>query len=186
LFLGFVRKILVVSRICRNTFWGWIRFVLSINSIQKNNKDMKKIIVSLALLMLVFPGSTFAGTSGVPALVSGAFNEKFANAKDVKWEMGKGFYKAAFEMRGRTLFVYFADNGDIMGIAGNLSPVGLPERLRSEVKKNYSNYWITELFKYRNADDDGFVITLEGADKVIVLKALGDQGWQVYKTVAKG
>jgi hypothetical protein len=147
---------------------------------------MKKIIVSLALSMLVFTGSTFAGTGGVPASVSGVFNEKFANAKDVKWETGKDFYKAAFEMRGRTLFVYFAENGDIMGIAGNLSPVRLPETLRLEIKKNYSNYWITDLFKYRNADEDGFVITLEGADKVIVLKALSDHGWQVYKTMAKG
>lgn len=147
---------------------------------------MKKIIVSLALLMLVFTGSTFAGIGGVPASVSGVFNEKFADAKDVRWETGKGFYKAAFEMGGRTLFAFFAANGDITGIAGNLSPVRLPEVLRSEIKKNYSNYWITDLFKYRNADEDGFVITLEGADKVIVLKALGDQGWQVYKTSAKG
>jgi hypothetical protein len=146
---------------------------------------MKKIIVSLALLILVFTGSTFAG-NGVPSMVSGVFNEKFANAKDVKWETGKDFYKAAFEMRGRTLFVYFADNGDIMGIAGNLSPVRLPETLRSEIRKSYSNYWITDLFKYRNADEDGFVITLEGADKVIILKASGDQGWQVYKTISKG
>jgi hypothetical protein len=146
---------------------------------------MKKIIVSLAFSMLVFTSSTFAGTGGVPASVSSVFNEKFAQAKDVRWETGKGFYKAAFEMRGRTLFVFFADNGDIMGMAGNLSPVRLPESLRSEIKKNYSNYWITDLFKYRNADENGFVITLEGADKVIVLKALGDQGWQVYKTSVK-
>ena len=146
---------------------------------------MKKIIVSLALSMLVFTGSTFAASGGVPASVSSVFNEKFVQAKDVKWETGKDFYKAAFEMRGRTMFVYFADNGDIMGIAGNLSPVRLPEPLRSEIKKNYSNYWITDLFKYRNAVEDGFVITLEGADKVIVLKALGGQGWRPYKTIAK-
>jgi outer membrane lipoprotein-sorting protein len=147
---------------------------------------MKKFIASLALAMLVCTGSIFAGTGGVPQSVNGAFNEKFAQAKDVKWETGKGFYKAEFEMRGRTMFVYFADNGDIMGIAGNLSPVRLPESLRSEIKKNYSSYWITDLFKYRNEDGGGFVVTLEGADKVIVLKALGDQGWQVYRTISKG
>jgi hypothetical protein len=146
---------------------------------------MKKLIVSLALSMLVFTSSIFASTGGVPASVSSVFNEKFAQAKDVKWETGKDFYKAAFEVRGRTMFVYFADNGDIMGVAGNLSPVRLPESLRSEIRKNYSNYWITDLFRYRNAVEDGFVITLEGADKVIVLKALGAQGWHVYKTSAK-
>jgi hypothetical protein len=185
LFLEVVRRIFVVGRICRKTIRGRVRFVLSIISIQKNNKDMKKIIVSLLLWMLVFTGSTFAGTGGVPASVSSVFNEKFANAKDVIWETGKNFYKAAFEMRGKTVFVFFANNGDIMGIAGNLSPARLPEGLRSEIKKNYSTYWITDLFNYRNADEEGFVVTLEGADKVIVLKALGDQGWRVYKTIAK-
>lgn len=148
---------------------------------------MKKFIVSIALSMLVFTGSIFAATgdNGVPESVNGVFTERFAQAKDVQWETGKGFYKAEFELRGRTLFAYFADNGDLMGIAGNLSPVKLPEALRSELKSSYANYWITDLFRYRNADEDGFVITLEGADKVILLKALGDQGWQVYKTIAK-
>ncbi len=148
---------------------------------------MKKFIVSIALSMLVFTGSIFAATgdNGVPELVNGVFNERFAQAKDVTWETGKGFYKAEFDMRGRTLFAYFADNGDLIGIAGNLSPVKLPETLRSELKRNYANYWITELVKYRNAEEDGFVVTLEGADKVIVLKALGAQGWEVYRTNAK-
>jgi hypothetical protein len=147
---------------------------------------MKKIIVSLALSILVFTGSTFAGTGDVPASVNGAFNEKFAQAKGVKWETGKDFYKAEFEMRGRTLFVYFADNGDIMGIAGYVSPVKLPGSLQSVIKKSYANYWITDLSKYRNAEEDGFVITLESADKVIVLKATGDQGWKVYKSEVRG
>jgi hypothetical protein len=148
---------------------------------------MKKFIVSIALSMLVFTGSTFAATgdNGVPESVNGAFNERFAQAKDVTWETGKRFYKAEFYMHGRTFFAYFADNGDMMGIAGNLSPVKLPETLRSELKRNYSNYWITDLVKYRNAEEDGFVVTLEGADKVIVLKAPGGQGWQMYKTSAK-
>ena len=146
---------------------------------------MKKIIVSFALSMLVFTGSTFAGNGGIPASVSNVFNEKFAYAKDVTWETGKDFYKATFEMRGGTMFVYFADNGDIMGIAGNLSPVWLPEDLRSAIKKSYGNYWITELVKYRNSDEHGFVVTLEGADKVIVLKAHDGQEWKIYKTITK-
>ncbi len=147
---------------------------------------MKKIIVSLALSMLAFTGSIFAGSGDVPASVNGSFSEKFAHAKDVKWETGKDFYKAEFEMRGRTLFVYFADNGDIMGIAGNVSPLRLPQDLRSAIKKSYTNYWITGLFKYRNADEEGFVITLENADKVVVLKATGNQGWKVYRSEVRG
>src|ERR1700743_2684372 len=148
---------------------------------------MKKFIVSIALSLLVFTGRTLAATgdNGVPEPVNSVFNERFPEVKDVAWETGKDFYKAGFDMRGRMVFAYFAANGDLMGIASNLSPFKLPKTLKSALKSNYANYWITDLVKYRIAEEDGLVVTLEDADKVIVLKALGTQGWRVYKTKAK-
>ena len=53
------------------------------------------------------------------------------------------------------------------------------------VKQN-TDIWITDLFGYHNMDEKGFVITLESADKVVVLKAVGEEGWRVYKTTSKG
>src|SRR5271170_1102880 len=135
---------------------------------------MKKTFFTLAISMLGFAGSSFAATpkstDPVPANVESEFCERFTTAMDVRWEERKNFFKATFEDWGRTLFAFYADNGDLMGVASNLSSSTLPERLQTQVKKYYSGYWITDLFAYHNQDEKGFVVTLESADRVIVLK----------------
>jgi hypothetical protein len=155
----------------------------------KKLKDMKKTIIALAISTLGLTGSSYAATpkstDPVPATVETQFSQQFNHAMDVRWEEGKNFFKATFEDWGRTLFAFYADNGDLMGVATNLSSTVLPERLREEIKQSYAGYWITDLFGYHNADEKGFVVTLENADKVIVLKAAGKEGWNVYKTTVK-
>jgi hypothetical protein len=152
-------------------------------------KIMKKTIITLAVSILGFAGSSFAAapklTGPVPANVESEFTQAFATAIDVRWEAGKNFFKATFEDWGRTLFAFYADNGDLMGVATNLSATTLPERLRTSIRKSYAGYWITDLFGYHNADEKGLVITLENVDKVVVLKASGNEGWSVYKTTVK-
>jgi hypothetical protein len=149
---------------------------------------MKKTIIALAFTMLGLAGSTYAAASKsipVPVRVEAQFSQQFAHAIDVRWEEGKNFFKATFEDWGRTLFAFYAGNGDLMGVATNMSSSSLSGRLKAEIKQSYTGYWITDLFGYHNADEKGFVITLENADRVVVLKAAGDGGWSVYQTRVK-
>jgi hypothetical protein len=152
-------------------------------------QDMKKTMITFAITMLGLTGSTYAATAksvdAVPANVESEFSQEFTTAMDVRWEEGENFFKATFEDWGRTLFAFYADNGDLMGVATNLSTTTLPERLRAQVRKSYAGYWVSDLFGYHNADEKGFVITLENADKVVVLKAVGNESWSVYKTTVK-
>jgi hypothetical protein len=148
---------------------------------------MKKTMIALAITMLGLTGSSDAAApkSNVPLQVETRFSQQFAEAMDVRWEEGTNFFKATFEDWGRTLFAFYADNGDLMGVAANLSSPTLPERLQAQIKRSYAGYWITDLFGYHNQDEKGFVVTLENADKVVILKAVGEGGWNVYKTSAK-
>lgn len=150
---------------------------------------MKKTIIALAFTTLGLTGATYAAPtaskSDVPVEVKAEFTEQFTAATDVKWEEGNNFFKATFEDWGRTLFAFYADNGDLMGVATNLSSSTLPARLQTQIKHSWSGYWITDLFGYHNADEKGYVMTLENADRVVVLKAVGDGGWNVYKTTMK-
>jgi hypothetical protein len=148
---------------------------------------MKKIFAFIAISMLGFVASSYAnGNDGfVPAGVTTEFSQQFVQAKDVKWVTGNGFYKATFEDWGRTLFAYYSGDGDLIGVSTNLTPAGLPERLKTQITKSYANYWITDLFGFHNQDEHGFVITLENPDKVVVLKAAVNGGWAVYKTMVK-
>jgi hypothetical protein len=151
------------------------------------SKDMKKTLIAFAITMLGLSASSNAATlkSEVPPTVEAQFNQQFNHAMDVRWEEGQNFFKATFEDLGRTLFAFYAGDGDLMGVAANLSPNALPEHLKTAIKQSYAGYWITDLFGYHNQDEQGFVVTLENADRVIVLKADGDNGWKVYRTTIK-
>lgn len=153
---------------------------------------MKKTMIIIAFAILGLAGRSYAAAPApatsnmeVPLTVESQFSQQFVHAMDVRWEEGKDFFKATFEDWGRTLLAFYSDNGDLMGVATNLSSTTLPERLRDKVKKSYAGYWITDLFGYHSGDEHGFVITLENADRVVVLKAIGDGGWSVYKTTVK-
>jgi hypothetical protein len=151
-------------------------------------KNMKKTMIALAFTMLGLAGTTYAAAPKVevPVPVEAQFSQQFARAMDVRWEEGGNFFKATFEDFGQTLFAFYADNGDLMGVATNLSVTTLPQRLQAQIKHSYAGYWVTDLFGYHNADEKGFVVTVENADKVVVLKAVGEGGWSVYKTTVKG
>ena len=150
---------------------------------------MKKTLIAFAITMLGLTAGSYAATpkssDPVPANVKEEFSQQFTNAMDVRWEEGKNFFKATFEDWGTTLFAFYAGDGDLMGVATNLSSTVLPERLQTEIKHSYAGYWITDLFGYHDQDEKGFVVTLENADKVIVLKAAGDTSWTVYRTMIK-
>lgn len=148
---------------------------------------MKKSILILTIAVLSFAGSAFAGSRGpaIPGRVTDQFSNQFAKATDVQWETGKDFFKATFEEWGRTLFAFYAFNGDLMGVASNLSPAGLPEHLKAQLHREYAGYWITDLFGYGNQDERGMVVTIENPDRIVVLKALGKGNWTVYRTTLK-
>ena len=148
---------------------------------------MKKIIIALAFMTFGLTGVSYAATTDnkVPARIETEFSQQFTHAIDVRWEEGNNYFKATFEDWGRTLFAFYSGNGELMGVATNLSTAALPARLQKALKNSYADYWITDLFRYHNADEKGYVVTLENADKRIVLQAEGDDDWTLYKTTVK-
>ena len=148
---------------------------------------MKKLIVLLAVSLLLFATTTYARTIDptVPEFINTEFSRDFSQAKDVKWDIGNQFFKATFDLQGKVVFAFYTDNADLMGIATNLRSDWLPRSLSTKIKTSYANYWITDLFKYKTGDEDGFVITLENPDKVVILKSVSAKEWNVYQVTNK-
>lgn len=148
---------------------------------------MKKVTVLLTASLLLLACSTYARNtdSTTPESINAEFTRDFARATNVEWEQTDNFYKATFDFNGKVLFAFYSTNADFMGVAYNLPSDKLPRNLQSAIEKSYANYWITDLFRYRTADEDGFVITLENADKVVTLKSEGVQGWNLYHVAWK-
>jgi hypothetical protein len=148
---------------------------------------MKKKIITWMAAFLLIANILLANTreTMVPETVAAAFNSNFSQATEVRWEGWGNYYKATFTQNDHTLYVFFSDNAELMGIAKNVLSDKLPVLLQEGLKNKYPDFWITELAKYVISDKTGFLITIENADEKIVLKAMDNQHWQVYSKEIK-
>ncbi len=143
---------------------------------------MKKIILTLAIAVSTL--SAFAGDENVNQKVLNAFKTEFTTAKEVEWTVGANYYKATFNYNGKYVFAFYSENGDMLGLTRYLSPVDLPIALQKNLKKNYEDYWVSDLFETAKNDATNYYITLEDADTKIVLKSSGNS-WDVYSKIKK-
>ena len=148
---------------------------------------MKKKIITLAVAFVLIANTMFAGAvkSMVPESVSYAFNQGFAHAKLIHWDSFGTYFKATFMQKGETMYAFYSDDAEFMGVAKNILSDNLPVTLLSEIKTKFQGYWIIDLANYEVAGKNGFLITIENADEKLVLKSMDSQHWQVYSRKTK-
>ena len=144
---------------------------------------MKKIILTIAIAISSF--LAFANETKVSNTVLTAFSREFAGAKEVNWTSGNGFYKASFVYNNLHVAAFYSPEGEMIGMARNISSLDLPMNLQTSLKKEYKDRWITDLFELSNEDGTYYYITLEQADSKIVLKSDNGLQWTVYKKSSK-
>ena len=67
----------------------------------------------------------------------------------------------------------------------NILSSELPTTLQSDIRSNYTGYWITELAEAGEGRHVKYTLTLENADQVLHLRAGKDGQWEVVETVVK-
>ena len=59
------------------------------------------------------------------------------------------------------MYMHFtAQKAELMGLTRYISSLDLPISLQAGLKKDYSNYWISDLFEVSNSEGTGYYITL--------------------------
>jgi hypothetical protein len=53
------------------------------------------------------------------------------------------------------------------------------------LKREYDEYWISDLFEVSGNEGTAYYITLENANTKLVLKSSGGKGWDTFKTFKK-
>lgn len=144
---------------------------------------MKRIMMTLAILVVTF--SSFASEGLVNQKVLNAFKSEFTTAKEVTWSAGENYYRATFTYNEKHVFAYYSTDGDLLGVTRYISPADLPISLQQSLKKDYSNYWISDLFEVARNEESGYYITLENGDAKVVLKASDIYGWTPYQKFKK-
>ena len=113
-----------------------------------------------------------------------AFKTEFATVNDVEWTVGENYFIASFNYNQKQVFAYYDEQGILLGLTRNISTADLPMNLQYNLKKEYNNYWISDLFEVAKNGRTEYYVTVENADKKIVLLATGSD-WEEYKKVRK-
>ncbi|MBS1917331.1 MAG: hypothetical protein JST87_13720 [Bacteroidetes bacterium] len=147
---------------------------------------MKKRILICAMLLVATISFSFAKTTdGINDKVATSFKKDFANAQDTRWENGSDFIRATFSLNDEIVQAYYTQDGDLMAVTRNILSDKLPITQLLSLKKNYSNYWISDLFEMYSNGETAYYITIENADQKIVLKSDSGNGWNVYSKETK-
>jgi len=70
-------------------------------------------------------------------------------------------------------------------VVRNITSTQLPISLLSDLKKDYNEFWISDLFEIASEDQTTYYVTLENANKKIVLKSEGSSNWTVFSKTKK-
>ena len=145
---------------------------------------MKKIVFALGFLMIM--GASWAYPSEkVSQKVLTSFKNEFTTAQNVEWETGSNYFRAAFTMNEQRIFAFYNVGGELLGVARYISSVQLPINLFTDLKNDYSKYWISDLFEVSNSEGHHYYVTLETADSKLVMHSGNGGSWRTYSKSKK-
>jgi hypothetical protein len=159
----------------------------------KTNKFLKPKFTDMKLLIILFTAasSLFINTSNAadkiivaPAAVR-SFHSTFAQACGVTWSLSNDLYKADFNLNGQYASAFYDVSGTLVATSRNISSTQLPIMLQASLKKDYAEYWISDLFEMTNQDGTRYYITLENGDTKLILNSATHTGWETFQRTRK-
>jgi hypothetical protein len=141
---------------------------------------MKKTILSIALGLTLFSTAFAKAPERASSRAIASFTKEFHQASDVIWSSNSNYIMAAFEIDNQTQFAYYDFQGNLVGVVHHILTSSLPEYLSSDIKKNYANYWVSELFQVTTDQGVSYYIQLKNADETIVLSTEDTGSWHLY------
>jgi hypothetical protein len=140
---------------------------------------MKKIMLVFGLLAIMGVSNAYPSEKVSPKVLA-SFKSEFSSAKNVEWETGSNYFRATFSMNEQRIFAYYSVDGDLMSVARYISSIQLPINLFSNLKNDYSKYWISDLFEVSNSEGLHYYVTLETADTKLMMRSSNGGSWSTY------
>ena len=141
---------------------------------------MKKKLFVFGLLVTMGISTAFATDEKVSPKVLASFKSEFSAARDVMWETGSNYFRAMFSLNEQRVFAYYNLEGELISIARYISSIQLPINLFSNLKNDFSKYWISDLFELSNGEGLHYYVTLETADTKLVMRSSNGSSWSTY------
>jgi hypothetical protein len=147
---------------------------------------MKKLILAMTVMLTTGLTGVYANKKEeINKQVAASFSKDFAGAQNVVWQQQKQYAKASFTLNGQVMFARYTEDGKLQAVWRNVLSDHLPILLLAKLKRNYSNYWISDLMEMTSEDQTFWYIKLESADETFILKSGIYNQWDVYKRIKK-
>ncbi|MBX2922658.1 MAG: PepSY-like domain-containing protein [Chitinophagaceae bacterium] len=115
---------------------------------------MKKV---LFLILVIVAGSTYTSNAQIrkiPAEVTNAFSEKYADAKNVEWKDKLSNFVAAFELDGNKYEARFNKKGEWLNTENELDIDDLTDNVKEGLgKSKYADWEIKSLHRIELPED---------------------------------
>ncbi len=133
---------------------------------------MKRIILSLSLLLTVAITTTFAnGGNPISDQVLKSFKKEFATAQLVQWNDLGEYLKASFVLGDHRVEAYFNTEGELLGSVRGLFYNQLPLAVMTSLDKRFAEADILDVNEITNAGGTSYLVNLEFHDKKYRVKA---------------
>jgi hypothetical protein len=143
----------------------------------------KSLILVLALATTVstsFANPKSTRSDDPNSSIKASFKKDFKTATILSVDNTNQFTKVTFAMNGGVLFAFYSGSGELMAVTRNILSSQLPMTLANSLKTKYGDYWITDLFEIDAEAGNYYYITLENADRRIVLRSIGIDSWETF------
>jgi len=144
-----------------------------------------KILIGVFVLLTSISSAFANGKEEVNERIIKSFEKEFAGAQQVQWTTTKDFVKVTFTLNEQVVYAFYEQNGELLGVTRNIVSSQLPINLLTDLKKNFSTNWITDLFEMASNNENVYYVTLENSDQKLILKSSGTTGWEVYRKERK-
>jgi hypothetical protein len=141
---------------------------------------MKKSILPIALLLTLFSTAFANRPTSVTDRARTSFQKEFLHASEVSWAEKSNYAVATFHIDKEVMFAYYNMQGNLIGLVHNITTASLPESLQNDLKKNYTGYWISDLFQVTTESGDHYFVQLKNADGSVILTTEGSDPWHKY------
>jgi hypothetical protein len=138
-------------------------------SVTENNAvrsfQLKKIVVSFALLFIITLNARSAEDPGVSEAVQASFEKEFSGAQLIGWKDMGEFMKATFILGERRTEAYFRENGELEGSVRSLFYSQLPLVVMTSFDKRFGGAEVWDVLEINNSQGTTCRITLEQKHK---------------------
>jgi hypothetical protein len=141
---------------------------------------MRKTILSIAIALALFSSAFAKAPSNIKDKAVASFQRDYQKAFNVSWVVTDSYVLAQFQIDKETMFAYYDFDGNLIGLIHHMLSSDLSSDLQKYIKKNYSNYWISELFQISSDQGVYYYIELKNADGLIVLTTEDTGSWHRY------